>query len=120
MIPALLLLAGCPNMGGVKPESVNQSFYLAYALVESAYDSVELAILGGYIQTQVDARNIKRPIDETKASLDIAKVAYDNGRPFDEGVFTTTRQTLLLLQKSLIALGAEDNRPQLQPQGATP
>lgn len=114
-VSALLLVAGCSSLSGVKPESINQSFYLAYALVESAYDSIEIAIMGGQIKTAEQARSLKKPVDESKAALDEARRLYDLGQDFDMSVFTSTRQTLLLLQKTLVALGAEDTRPTLEP-----
>lgn len=114
-ISAVLLVSGCSTFSGVKPESVNQSFYLAYALVESAYDSIEIAIIGGQITSAEQARALKAPVDESRASLDQARQLFDAGQDFDMSVFTSTRQTLLLLQKTLVALGAEDDRPALEP-----
>ena len=110
-----VLVAGCSSLSGVKPESVNQSFFLAYALVESAYDTLEISIMGGHIKSQEQARSLKGPIDSTKAQLDVAKALFDQGLAFDVGVFSNTRQTLLLLQKTLVALGAEAQEPDLVP-----
>ncbi len=120
-LSAVLLVAGCSSLAGVKPESVNQSFYLSYALVESAYDTLEISIMGGHVKSQEQARTLKSPIDQIKAQLDLAKALYDQGQAFDMSVFTNTRQTLLLLQKTLVALGAEAQTPVLEPEptGAT-
>lgn len=115
VLAGLLLMTGCV---GIKPESVNQSFYLSYALVQSGYDSIEIAILGGHVKTQVQANQLKKPLDDLKTGLDAAKVAWDAGLGFDEGIFTDTQTTLRLLQQSLIALGAEDGRPTFDPVGA--
>lgn len=114
-ITALLMLSGCGLFGGVQPESVNQSFYLAYALVQSGYDTVEIAILGGQIKTQSDARKFKDPLDKAKADLDVAKALFNAGDTFNDGVFDGARTTLVALQQALIALGAEDTRPDLIP-----
>ena len=115
---ALLMISGCTLFSGVKPESVNQSFYLSYALVQSAYDSIQIAIVGGQITTQAQANRLKEPVDETKVSLDAAKAIWDATGNIDQGVFDTTRTTLLALQQTLLALGAEDTRPDIIVPGA--
>ena len=128
-VTALLMLSGCSIFGSVQPESVNQSFYLAYALVQSSYDSIQIAIVGGQIKTQEQARKLKDPVDATKANLDTAKALFDAGDTFDEGVFDSTRTTLVAIQQALLALGADSGTPELStapvdragnPLGATP
>jgi len=108
MIMMLFMVTGCSLFQGAKPETVNQSFFLAYALVQSGYDSIEIAILGGHIKTQEQARRLKEPIDRSKAALDAARVTFDATGILDDGVFNSTRTALLALQQTLIALGAGD------------
>ena len=74
-----------------------------------------IAIIGGQITTQAQARKLKEPIDKAKADLDAAKALFNAGDSFDDGVFDNTRTTLAVLQKTLIALGAEDTRPDIEP-----
>lgn len=109
MIMVFFMVTGCGMFQGVKPETVNQSFFLAYALVQSGYDSIEIAILGGHIKTQEQARRLKEPIDRSKAALDVARVTFDTTGILDEGVFSSTRTALLALQQTLIALGGAES-----------
>lgn len=108
MVVGLLMISGCSIFQGTKPESVNQSFYLAYALVQSGYDSIQIAIQGGHVKTQQQAKSLKDPLDKAKANLDTAKAAWDLGDSFDEGVFDGTRSALVAIQQTLLALGAAE------------
>jgi hypothetical protein len=119
MVVGLLMVSGCSVLQGTKPESVNQSFYLAYALVQSGYDSIQIAIQGGHVTTQSQANKLKLPLDQAKQSLDTAKAVWDAGDDFDAGVFDVTRNALLALQQTLLTLGGEANRQPVIPPDAT-
>jgi len=104
---AMLMISGCGTFGGAQPETVNQSFLLAYALVDGANNSIADAIVFGTLTDRDQAQDLRNTINEVKISLDTAFTAFQAGQQFNEGVFDNTRVTLQVVRTALLALGTD-------------
>jgi len=110
LLSTILMLIGCQtfgNLGGVKPETVNQAFLLSYALIDAANESVADSIVMGALTDRRTAQNLRDEIQDAKDELDEAYDLFQMGREFDEDVFNNTRTALLAVRAALQAAGAE-------------
>jgi len=114
LLLAMFALQACTLFTGgqpvPKPETVNQSFLLAYALVDSSYQSVSLALQDPTVtMTREQAQDLKDSIDSVRVALDAQRALFDLGQPYDNGVFANTRLALNAIRTALISFGARSN-----------